>query len=477
VGRDKVREQKIDSGELRKIPSVDVLLRSADEAGVFAREIPRLRLHLTRALLHKTRELVKAGQACPSIEELLAALGRERARFWEGRLKRVINATGIPLHTNLGRAPLGKDVLAEVANLGAGYCDLEFDLERGTRGGRGAWLEESLAALTGAQAACVVNNAASAVFLAMTAVCHGKEAIVSRGELVQVGGGFRIPDVMESAGARLREVGATNIVTARDYERAVSEHTAAILKVHRSNFSVEGHVEELGIRELREIADRAKVPLIHDLGSGRLTRPEVAHSAHDPLREEMTLSDSLHAGANLVLASGDKLAGGVQAGIICGDKDLVERLRAHPVYRVVRPGRLVLAALQSVISRYLEADETNLPLHRMIRASSEELKGVAEGIRERLEREGIPCETRASVATVGGGAGAETEMPTWVVVLRPDRLEEFARRLREGPSPVVARISSGEVMLDPRTVLPEEREELIPLVASAWNVSSRKVEE
>lgn len=455
------------SEAMRLLPSVDALERAATDAGIFCRgEIRPLRAHLARRAIAAAREgLRRGGSEAPTMETMLEALRGVVHSYWGGRVRRVINATGIPLHTNLGRAPLDARAADRIAELARGYCDLEFDLDAGQRGSRGAWVHETLAVLTGAEAALAVNNGAAGLMLALMALCHEREAVVSRGEMVQVGGGFRIPDVMECGGARLREVGSTNITTINDYERVVWEMTGLILKVHRSNYTMGGHVEDVSIRELHALGARRGVPVIHDIGSGCLTRTEGALSG------EMSVADSIHQGADLVVFSGDKLCGSAQAGLIVGKSSLITRLARHPLYRAVRPGRLVLAALQETLERYVVGTEETIPVVAMLRVSSEVLVERVGRWLDRVTSAGIPASVREEVATVGGGAAPDSRLPGPVLVIHPGdeaRTAFFVAALRSGEHPVVTRVGALEVTLDPRTVFVDEEDALLDALINAY---------
>ncbi|HEY5872573.1 MAG TPA: L-seryl-tRNA(Sec) selenium transferase, partial [Gaiellaceae bacterium] len=336
--------------KLRDLPSVDELLR--DER--LAAEPHELALATARTVLERAREEIKAGGDPGSIIETVLA---ELARARQPSLRRVVNATGVLVHTNLGRAPLAKAALARVTEVGAGYSNLEYDLERGERGSRQDHLAELLQLLTGAESALVVNNNAAAVLLALAALAEGREVIVSRGELIEIGDGFRIPDVLVRSGARLVEVGTTNRTRAADYERALGPDTALLLRVHQSNFRVLGFTERPELGDLAAIAQRSGLPLVDDLGSGALGR----------IGDEPTPAASLRAGADLVCFSGDKLLGGPQAGVVVGRADLVERLRRHPLQRALRADKLTLAALEGTLALALDpSTRDEVPVLRML---------------------------------------------------------------------------------------------------------------
>jgi L-seryl-tRNA(Ser) seleniumtransferase len=410
---------------LRDLPSVDELARESDDP---------LRVDAARSLLAAAREEIRAGLDPGDLRERLRG-ELERAR--KPSLRRILNATGVIVHTNLGRAPLAEEALERVHEVARGYSNLELDLSSGTRGSRQDHVASILRRLTGAEAALVVNNNAAAVLLALAALADGREVIVSRGELIEIGDGFRIPDVLARSGARLVEVGTTNRTRASDYEGAVGPETALLLRVHQSNFRVVGFTEQPRVEELAAVARRHELPLVDDLGSGALTA-----SSNLQLADEPSARDALAAGADLVCFSGDKLLGGPQAGIVAGRADLVERLRRHPLQRALRADKLTLAALEGTLQLYLDAPE-RIPVLRMlgedvdaVRARAERLVGLVDG------------ELEQTVARVGGGALPLTELPSFACALE----EELAAPLRASELPVVGIVRDGRLLLDCRTL-------------------------
>jgi L-seryl-tRNA(Ser) seleniumtransferase len=424
---------------LRDLPSVDVLLR--DER--LAAEPRPLALAAVRAALERAREEVRAGvDPGDLVEQALAELARAR----RPALLRVLNATGVVVHTNLGRAPLAAAALERVAAVGAGYSNLEYDLAAGARGSRQDHLAPLLRRLTGAEAALVVNNNAAAVLLALAALAEGREVLVSRGELIEIGDGFRIPDVLARSGARLVEVGTTNRTRAADYERAIGPETALVLRVHQSNFRVVGFTEQPRVAELAAVAARHGLPLVDDLGSGALAE----------LEGEPAPASSLAAGADLVCFSGDKLLGGPQAGIVAGRADLVEPLRRHPLQRALRPDKLSLAALEGTLSLYLDRP-AEIPVLRMLREPAEAVRARAE----RLARS-VGGEVEETVSRVGGGALPLAELPSFACAVE----EELAAALRAADPPVVALVRDGRTLLDCRTLTDDEADEVAAAVRS-----------
>jgi L-seryl-tRNA(Ser) seleniumtransferase len=427
---------------LRDLPSIDKLL--ADER--LSREPHELALAAARTVLERARAEIRAGGE-PG--ELVDAVLEEIERARRPSLRRVLNATGVLVHTNLGRAPLADEALARVVEVGSGYSNLEYDVERGERGSRQDHLAPLLERLTGAEAALVVNNNAAAVLLALAALAEGREVVVSRGELIEIGDGFRIPDVLARSGARLVEVGTTNRTRAADYERAIGPETALLLRVHQSNFRVVGFSEQPRLAELAEVARRHELPLVDDLGSGAL----------GPVGDEPTPAESLRAGADLVCFSGDKLLGGPQAGIVVGRADLVERLRRHPLQRALRADKLTLAALEGTLALALDPQTRDaIPVLRMLREP-------VEAVRTRAERLAglVGGEVEETVARVGGGALPLAELPSAACAVE----EGLAERLRLGDPPVIAVVRDGRTLLDCRTLSDAEVEEVAAAVAAA----------
>jgi L-seryl-tRNA(Ser) seleniumtransferase len=421
--------------ELRDLPSVDELVRDTDDP---------LAVEAARTVLARAREEIRAGT---DPGDLPARLRDELLAARAPRLRRVLNATGVIVHTNLGRAPLAQAALDQVAAVGSGYSNLEYDLDAGGRGSRQKHVTESLCRLTGAEAALVVNNNAAAVLLALAALAEGREVIVSRGELIEIGDGFRIPDVLSRSGARLREVGTTNRTRAADYEGAIGPETAALLRVHQSNFRVVGFTEQPSVSELAQVAHGHHLPLIDDLGSGALV----------DMGDEPTARASLAAGADLVCFSGDKLLGGPQAGVVVGRADLVTRLQRHPLQRALRADKLTLAALEGTLR--LASDEPDeIPVLRMLRQPVEAVRARAQHLADLVDGE-----VEETTARVGGGALPLMELPSFACAVE----EELAAKLRTGDPPVVALVRDGRTLLDCRTLTDAEADEAAAAVAAA----------
>jgi L-seryl-tRNA(Ser) seleniumtransferase len=450
----------------RRLPSVDRLLQDERLADVLSRR-PRQRVvEAARDTLDDARRVIAAGG---EIGDLVGATRQRLESAVALPLRRTINATGVVVHTNLGRAPLSPAALAAMQEVGAGYSNLEFDLEAGSRGSRHEHVSGLLRRLTGADDALVVNNNAAAMLLALAGLAQGREVIISRGELVEIGGGFRIPDVLRQSGAELVEVGTTNRTYARDYADAVTERTGALLWVHTSNYRVIGFVHAPGLDELAEVAHAHEVPLIADLGSGSLLDTARSGLAREPLVQEVVA-----AGADLVCFSGDKLLGGPQAGILVGSSALVGKLKRHPLTRAIRPDKATLAALGATLAHYVAGEaERIVPVWRMISASPAEIEGRARRAIEALGDAGCGWEIGDGSSAVGGGSLPGETLPTRVL-LAPVRLRsvQLAAALRGQRPAVVGRIERDRLVLDLRTVLPEEDTMLIEVLRTALMDSS-----
>lgn len=449
---------------LRHVPSVEKLSQAVAGAGGLPR---RVVAEAARVEAERVRGQLLAGREPEAFEEIARRVRAGLEAAGRATLRPVINGTGVVLHTNLGRAPLGAAVAARVAAVAAGYSNLEIDLESGERGRRAPLVDRLLAVLTGAEAVCVVNNCAAAVVLVLRHLCAGerKEVIISRGELVEIGGGFRVPDIMETSGARLREVGTTNKTTAADYERALSPQTAAILRVHRSNFYQEGFTASPDLEDLAGIAHRAGVPLVEDLGSGAM----VDTASLATLEHEPTVAESLRGGADLVCVSGDKLFGGPQAGIVAGTAAWVGRVRRDPFFRVLRCDKLMLAALQETALAYLAVAgdaRPAVPVVSLLSVDPVSLQARAEQLAAAL---GPSAVVGQGTSRCGGGTMPRSAVASVTLDLTPLRgsVDDLARRLRLGEPPVIGYVAEGTLKIDLRTVFPEQDEALVAAVRAA----------
>ena len=450
---------------LRRLPQVDEVLRRDGARRLLGRAPRWAVVAAVREEIDALRARVRAGDdEAPEIAE--AALERRVDRMLRPSLRRVLNATGVVLHTNLGRAPLARAAVERVAEIARGYSNLEYRLAEGARGSRHDHVAALLTALTGAEAALVVNNNAAAVLLVLDAVADAREVIVSRGELVEIGGSFRVPDVMRASGARLVEVGTTNRTHAADYERAIGADTALLLKVHRSNFALVGFTAEVPMAELAAIGRARGVPTMMDLGSGSMVP-----TGELGLEDEPTVGALVAAGADVVTFSGDKLLGGPQAGLILARTAIVERLRSHPLLRAVRPDKMTLAALEATLELHRDGRaREELPAVAMLGASLPSLRARAERLRAAVQARAplLRIELREVRSAVGGGALPRSEPPSVALAIAHPRLSADALDdlLRRGDPPVVARIADGRLLADVRTLFDDEIEAVAAAMAA-----------
>ena len=459
---------------LRQIPGVDALLQMEAVQNALSRHPRKLVLDAIREELDETRKrILQPHGSFPGIDPpVLAHLIAQRAdRLAAFTLRPVVNATGIVIHTNLGRSILCEDAVARLQTVCGGYSNLEYDLQLGERGSRYVHAEAILGELTGAEAALVVNNNAGAVLLVLNTLAMGREVVVSRGQLVEIGGSFRIPDVMSSSGAILREVGTTNRTHLKDYISAITGQTALLMKVHTSNFRIVGFTRQVALSELVTLGRERGLPVVEDLGSGCFINLE-----RFGLHDETTVQETVRAGADLVTFSGDKLLGGPQAGVIVGRKDLIQLCRKNPITRALRVDKMTLAALETTLRLYRDERQAldKIPTLKMIAVSLDELNGRAEelasAIREADRKAVLRIEVRRSFSQVGGGSLPAQDLPTFVVAVRsgdlsPNQIEEF---LRGNEPPIIGRIESDHFMMDLRTVMPQQIE-TIALAFSRMN--------
>lgn len=449
--------------ELRKLPSVDKVLREQDAARLAREKGRHVVVESIRRVIEDTRRHILSGRPCPAPAALLENVVREVEAMGRPTLRKVINASGVIVHTNLGRAPLSEGARAAMELAAQGYSNLEYDLDLGQRGSRYDHAEELLRHLTGAGGGLLVNNNAGAVLLVLTALAQAKEVIISRGQLIEIGGGFRIPEVMAQSGARLQEVGTTNRTRIDDYEQAIGEDTALLLHVHHSNFRMVGFTEQAALTELVQLAKDHRLLVVEDLGSGALLDTASFGLAHEP-----TVQESIAQGADLVCFSGDKLLGGPQAGIIVGRADLIASLRRHPLTRALRVDKIAIAGMQATLLHYLKEEAAQkIPVWRMISLDLEAIRARADLWAQRLKALGVEAEVTLGLSTVGGGSLPGETLPTSLVALQFPSPDEMAHRLRTAEPAVVGRIEEGRFILDPRTVLPDEEEALLSAIARA----------
>jgi L-seryl-tRNA(Ser) seleniumtransferase len=458
--------------QLRLLPSVDELLQDHTLRELEQKYGHTIVVEAIRAGLDGARADIRSGGEAPMAALLLDDIGERIRRATQPTLVRVVNATGVILHTNLGRAPLSEEARAAMLDAALSYSNLEYDLDAGERGSRYTHAEELLKRLTGAEAALVVNNNAAAVMFILRAFAEGREVVISRGQLVEIGGGFRVPDVLRQSGAQMVEVGTTNRTRVEDYDHAITDKTALLLRVHSSNFRIVGFTEQVSLEQLSALARERESEMrtsaagsgaervlltVDDLGSGALIDTSTYGLAHEPMPQE-----SLRAGADLVSFSGDKLLGGPQAGLLVGKKALVDRLKKHPLARALRVDKITLAGLQATLLHYLKNEAVRrIPVWQMIAAKPEELERRAAAWAERWRKAGLEATVIDAQSTVGGGSLPGETLPTRVVALAVPSPDAFAARLRRNSPPIVARIEDRRVLVDPRTILPQDEDLLL----------------
>ncbi|SHI54977.1 L-seryl-tRNA(Sec) selenium transferase [Malonomonas rubra DSM 5091] len=457
---------------LRSLPAVDRVLRADVLQDLVSRLPQEILTSSAQQAVADLRKRILAG-AEVSAEQLDPVSVANAAvafcqPYLQPSLRKVINATGTLLHTNLGRAPLSKEALDTIQTISEGYSTLEIDMDTGQRGHRYSHVRRLLTHLTGAEDALVVNNNAGAVLLALTALGKGSEAIVSRGELVEIGGAFRIPEVMEAGGLKLREVGSSNRTHLRDYEGAISEETKILLKVHTSNYRIIGFTSDVPAAELKPLAEKKNLILMEDLGSGMLIDLTKFGLPYEP-----TVAETVKAGVDVITFSGDKLLGGPQAGIVVGRKDLLQKIGKHPLARALRIDKLTLAALESTLRLYLQPEQVveRLPIMRMFNATPEEQQTRCQRLLDRLQAEGLPISLQLveDFAQVGGGSMPQIQLPGWGVEIKPDTasVDALGRRLRNFIPAVVPRVQNDSLLINMRAVAEEEELLLAQLLIAA----------
>jgi L-seryl-tRNA(Ser) seleniumtransferase len=453
----------------RNLPAVNDVLAASGLQALNGRHAHEQIVSAVRQEVSDLRKRLAQGTANNddlSVESIAGSVITRLSKTFRPRLVEVINATGIVLHTNLGRAPLAEEAARAAQRAASGYLNLELDLESGRRSSRQDAIREWVSRLTGAESATAVNNNAAATVIVLRSLAAGKEVILSRGQLIEIGGSFRIPEIMSVSGAILREVGTTNITRLSDYENAIGPNTGALLRIHSSNYRISGFTRSVSLADLVALGKKHHLPVIDDIGSGALLDFARFGFSGEPVAKE-----SISAGADLVLFSGDKLLGGPQAGIIAGKKEWIERVEKDPLMRAFRLDKMTLTALEATLRLYLNEDRALLevPVLRMLGVPLEELKKRAEALAERLRSHpGLECEVREDVAYVGGGSLPDQSMKTWVVAVRSPRMgeEELAHRLRTGQPAVLARLREGKVLLDVRTI--QESQEPALVEAVGW---------
>ena len=445
---------------LQTLPSIEQILQTRRAADLIAAYGRPLTLDALRSVLDEARASLKSNPQTVAPENaLILSQAESRLSVWvRPTLQPVINATGVILHTNLGRAPLSNATITAMNEVSLGYSNLEFDLETGKRGSRLIHAEDVLKKLLGVETAVVVNNNASAVLLTLSALATRKRVIIARSQLVEIGGGFRVPDVMKQSGAKLVEVGTTNKVRLSDYEEALAESSGLVMRAHRSNFKLVGFTEEPELNDIVDVAHKAGTIVVDDLGSGSLLDTAKYNLAHEP-----TVQESLAAGVDVICFSGDKLLGGPQAGVIVGKADLIAKIKKHPLARAVRADKTCLAGITATLLHYLKDEaEREIPIWKMISMPVDEVKAQAEKWAHEL---GVGS-VEASEATVGGGSLPGESFPSFVLSLNVKSPDKFLKKLREQNPPIIARTENDKILFDPRTVLPEQERTLLTILYS-----------
>ena len=446
---------------MRQLPAVDQVLSSPAGKDLSGRYGHSLTVAAIRSVVESKRSAINSGKSkSTDVHVVVEEVSKWLGKIVEPSPQGLINATGVIIHTNLGRAPLSRRAIQEMVDAASGYSNLEYDLDSGQRGTRTVHAAKLLTQITGAEAALVVNNNAAAVFLMLTALCQGKEVIISRGQLVEIGGGFRIPEIMAQSGAKLVEVGTTNQTHLRDYKQAINDETAAILMVHHSNYQIIGFSGEPRLAQLAELAKGRHISMLYDQGSGALI-----DTASFGLEHEPTIAEAIADGADLVSFSGDKLLGGPQAGILCGRETLVNRLKGHPLARAVRADKLCLAGLTVTLAAYAtDRGGSEVPIWQMIGRDLGSIYDSASEIAEALRHEKLEVRVIEGDSTVGGGSLPGTTIPTWLVAISLPNAASFVAQLRENKPPIVSRIADDRVIFDPRTILPGQRKVVIKAI-------------
>jgi L-seryl-tRNA(Ser) seleniumtransferase len=457
MDRSETGTERASASLLRLIPAVDELLGRASLRALEGRVGRRLVVDATRKVLQGLRGRISSGTlsgvSIEILEKEIIAATEAAAEF---SLRPVVNATGVILHTNLGRAPLAQEAINHLAETATRYSNLEYDLDRGERGQRDTHTDRLFAQLLGAEQTLVVNNNAAAVFLALNTLAEGGEVIVSRGELIEIGGSFRIPDICAKSGAQLREVGTTNRTRIADYAAAINERTRALMRVHPSNFRIVGFTERPALEELVELGHKHRLPVLEDLGSGCLE-----DLAPRGIPDEPPVAPSLRAGADVVAFSGDKLLGGPQAGILVGKRELLEKIRKNPLFRALRVDKLTIAALEATIALYVRGDLKAIPALRMIHTTPEEIAPRVERLAKQISaRPGFSTRVKEGESVIGGGSTPGQSLPTRLLAVTHARLsaQELEARLRKNSPPVLARVERDQLLLDLRTVFDDQDE-------------------
>lgn len=451
---------------LSKIPSVEIILQNKALKPLMIKHSRKILTQAVRKVISEEKINARKNSRLYSekerIDKIKEYLEKENLSYLQG----VINGSGVILHTNLGRAPLGKEILAVVQTSLQGYTNLEYDLVEGSRGKRGEIVEKLLCTLSHSEKSLVVNNNAGAIFLTLNALAKNKEVIVSRGELVQIGGGFRIPEILEQSGAYLREVGTTNQTFTDDYEKAINDNTALILKVHQSNFNMDGFVHQVEVKELKKLGKKYNLPIVVDLGSGTFLATETFGLKHEP-----TVQENIRAGADIICFSTDKLLGGPQGGVICGKEIYLKKISQHPLFRTLRVDKITLTILQEILLHYLKDEAVNkIPIWKMISCPLEKIAIRSQNICQKLGEEDIPAYIKEGQTAIGGGSLPGQTLPTKLIIIKPPcSVEIFSKELRLFSPPLLGRKEKEYFILDPRCIDPSSDNLVIKIITSVYS--------
>ena len=453
---------------LSKIPSVEIILQNKNLKPLIQKHSRKMLTQTVRKVISEEKKNAYKNSRLYSAQERINKIKEYFEKENLSILQEVINGNGVILHTNLGRAPLGKEVLAAVQTSLQGYTNLEYDLAEGSRGKRGEIVEKLLCTLSNAENSLVVNNNAGAIFLILNTLAKNKEVIVSRGELVQIGGGFRISEILEQSGAHLREVGTTNQTFIEDYEKAINDNTAVLLKVHQSNFNMNGFVHQAEIKELKKLGKKYNLPVIVDLGSGTFLATENFGLKHEP-----TVQEIIRTGADIVCFSADKLLGGPQGGVICGKEVYLKKISQHPLFRTLRVGKITLTILQEILLSYLRGEAaaiTKIPIWKMISCPLEKIAIRSQNICQELKKKDIPAFTKEGETAIGGGSLPGQTLPTKLIVIKPPcPVETFSKELRLCRPPLLGRKEKEYFILDPRCIDPSSDNLVIKITKSVYS--------
>jgi len=450
---------------LSKIPSVEIILQNKALKPLIQKHSRKMLTQMVRKVISEEKKNALKNSRLYSAQERMNKIKEYFKKENLSFLQEVINGSGVILHTNLGRAPLGKEILTAVQSSLQGYANLEYDLAEGSRGKRGEIVEKLLCTLSHSEKSLVVNNNAGAIFLILNALAKNNEVIVSRGELVQIGGGFRIPEILEQSGAHLREVGTTNQTFIEDYEKAINDNTALILKVHQSNFHMNGFVQQVEVKELKKLGKKYSLPVVVDLGSGTFLNTEDFGLKHEP-----TVQENIRASADIVCFSTDKLLGGPQGGVVCGKEIYLKKVSQHPLFRTLRVDKITLAILQEILLSYLKGEAvTKIPVWKMISYPLEKISTRSRNICQKLKKEDIPAFTKEGQTAIGGGSLPGQTLPTKLIIIKPPYpVEIFSKELRSFNPPLLGRKEKEFFILDPRCIDPSSDNLVIKIITSVY---------